>query len=149
MSLSLNNGRFISPFQFLYQLEITKEYPDSFDFLAKNSVRILTIHSAKGLESEVIFLAQTYLKNNNKNSSKILPVFNNDLSCKDLYLHLPGVFKNNKNIEKLFIPLREKEISEERNLLYVACTRAKSVLVANGFCNAKYDGSWFSNFLSS
>ena len=149
MSLSLNNGRFISPFQFLYQLEITKEYPESFDFLTKNSVKILTIHSAKGLESEVIFLAQTYLKNNNKNSSKILPVFNNDLSCKDLYLHLPGIFKNNKNIEKLFIPLREKDITEEQNLLYVACTRAKSVLIANGFRNAKCDGSWFSNFLSS
>ena len=149
LSLNFNNGRYISPFQFLHQLENIRDIPDSYNYPIENAVRILTIHSAKGLEAEVIILAQTFLKKNN-NKSKLIPIFNQDLSCDDVHLYIPKIFKNSKNIEEKFLlPLREKETCEEKNLLYVACTRAKRVLIANGFDNKKYDGSWFSNSLFS
>jgi ATP-dependent helicase/nuclease subunit A len=115
----------------------------------EDSVKIMTIHSAKGLESEVIFLAQTYLPNSRKSKLKIVPDFNDDLSCKDLYLNIPKVFKNNYYIENNFLSYNGKEILEENNLLYVACTRAKKFLIINGFAEKKYSQSWFSNFLIS
>ena len=149
MSLNFNNGRFISPFQFLNHLEKTKDKADSYENLMENSVKIMTIHSAKGLESEVIFLAQTYLLNSRKNKIKIVPDFNDDLSCKDLYLNIPKIFKNNYYIENNFLSYNRKEILEEDNLFYVACTRAKKFLIINGFDEKKYSQSWFSNFLIS
>jgi len=149
MSLNFNNGRFITPFQFLNHLEKTKDNTDSYENLMEDSVKIMTIHSAKGLESEVIFLAQTYLPNSRKSKLKIVPDFNDDLSCKDLYLNIPKVFKNNYYIENNFLSYNGKEILEENNLLYVACTRAKKFLIINGFTEKKYSQSWFSNFLIS
>tara|TARA_S200000501_G_scaffold326551_1_gene325184 strand:- start:4359 stop:6764 length:2406 start_codon:yes stop_codon:yes gene_type:complete len=148
ISLSLNNGRYLSPFNFLYQVEKIKDDPGLYENLFDNSVRIMTIHSSKGLESEVVFLAQTYLSNNVKNQLRIIPIFNDDLTCKNLYLYLPKFFKNNRMIEKKFMAYKDKENLEELNLLYVACTRAKRILVINGFSDSKYSNSWFSNFLS-
>ena len=149
ISLSLNNGRYLSPYHFLYQIEKIKDNPGLHENLLDNSVRIMTIHSFKGLESEVVFLAQTYLSNNVKNQLRIIPTFNDDLSLQDLYLYPPKFFKNNKIIEKKFISHREKENLEELNLLYVACTRARNLLVINGFSDSKYSNSWFANLLSS
>ena len=149
MSLSINNGRYISPYQFLYQIQKMKDSPDSQENLFCNSVKIMTIHSAKGLESDIVFLAQTYLTNNLSPNSNIVPIFNDDYSCKDLFLLLPKFFKNNNLIEEYFKKHNNKEKLEEENLFYVACTRAKRILVINGFDNKKYNKSWFSNFLSS
>ena len=130
-------------------VEKIKDNPGLYENLFDNSVRIMTIHSSKGLESEVVFLAQTYLSNNVKKQLRIIPIFNDDLTCKNLYLYLPKFFKNNRMIEKKFMPYKDKENLEELNLLYVACTRARNLLVINGFSDSKYSNSWFANLLSS
>ena len=44
---------------------------------------------------------------------------------------------------------QSNENLEELNLLYVACTRARNLLVINGFSDSKYSNSWFANLLSS
>jgi len=149
LSLKINNGRYVTPFQFLHHIELVKDYPESFEHSSSDSVRIMTIHSAKGLESNVVFLAQTYRKNNRGNKLKIYPKFNSDFSCKDMILYVPGICKHNKNVNSIFDSCKIKENLEEENLLYVACTRAKRTLIVNGYQDKKSDGSWFSNFLVS
>ena len=149
LSLKINNGRYVTPFHFLYCIEQIKDYPESFERISSDSVRIMTIHSAKGLESNVVFLAQTYRKNNRSNKLKIYPKFNADFSCKDIVLYIPGICKHNANVNSIFDSCKAKEDLEEENLLYVACTRAKRVLIANGFQDKKSEGSWFSNSLIS
>ena len=144
LSLKINNGRYISPLFFLNQIEIMENYEETYEVNSLNSVRVLTIHAAKGLESKVVFLAQTY-KKNKLMQNKVYPVFNSDLSCKDI-LYKFDVFKNNIFIEELFQDASYKEIAEETNLSYVACTRAKNILVINGF-NTKKD-HWFSSYLT-
>ena len=144
LSLKINNGRYISPLFFLNQIEIMENYEETYEVNSLNSVRVLTIHAAKGLESKVVFLAQTY-KKNKLMQNKVYPVFNSDLSCKDI-LYKFDVFKNNIFIEELFQDASYKEIAEETNLSYVACTRAKNILVINGF-NTKKD-NWFSSYLA-
>ena len=149
LSLKINNGRYVTPFQFLHHIEKVKDNPESFEHASSDSVRIMTIHSAKGLESNVVFLAQTYRKNSRGNKLKIYPKFNSDFSCKDIFLYIPGIGKHNKNINTIFDSCKIKEDLEEENLLYVACTRAKKTLVVNGCQDKKSDGSWFSNSLIS
>ena len=149
LSLKINNGRYVTPFQFLHHIEQVKDNPEFFEYASNNSVRIMTIHSAKGLESSVVFLAQTYRKNNRSNKLKIYQKFNSDFSCKDIFLYVPGICKYNKNVNSIFDSCKTKEDLEEENLLYVACTRAKRTLIVNGCQDKKSDGSWFSNFLIS
>ena len=145
LSLKINNGRFISPFFFLNQIEAMENHEESYEFDSLNSVKVLTIHAAKGLESKIVIFAQSYLKNNLM-KDKVYPIFNTDLSCKDL-IFKPEVFKNNYLIDRLFKDSKNKQLNEEENLAYVACTRAKDILIINGFASKK--ATWFSNFSSS
>jgi len=149
LSLKINNGRYVTPFQFLHHIEQVKDNPESFEYAYSDSVRIMTIHSAKGLESNIVFLAQTYRKNSSGNILKIYQKFNSDFSCKDIFLYVPGICKHNKNINSIFDSCKVKEDLEEENLLYVACTRSKRALIVNGYHDKKSDGSWFSNSLIS
>tara|TARA_B110000240_G_scaffold93724_1_gene106393 strand:+ start:886 stop:3297 length:2412 start_codon:yes stop_codon:yes gene_type:complete len=149
LSLKVNNGRYVTPFQFLLHIEQVKDYPESFEHASSDSVKIMTIHSAKGLESDVVFLAQTYRNNARNNKLKIYPKFNSDFSCKDMILYVPGICKHNKNINSILDSCKAKEDVEEENLLYVACTRAKRTLVVNGCQDKKSEGSWFSSSLVS
>ena len=145
LSLKINNGRFISPFFFLNQIEAMENHEESYEFDSLDSVKVLTIHAAKGLESKIVIFAQSYLKNNLM-KDKVYPIFNTDLSCKDL-IFKPEVFKNNYLIDRLFKDSKNKQLNEEENLAYVACTRAKDILIINGFASKK--ATWFSNFSSS
>lgn len=142
MSLKINNGRYITPFNFLNEMEKTRDFKHENESAKSNCVKILTIHAAKGLESKIVIIAQTYRKKETeKNFLHILS--NNDLSCKDI-VYYPSIFKNNFIIENYLNSYKLKNISEEDNLLYVACTRAKEILIINGF-NEK--GSWFKDSL--
>ena len=143
LSLKINNGRYISPFNFLYQIERIKKFQESSEMESLNSVKILTIHGAKGLESNVIILAQTY-RRIEIHKDMIYPIISDNLSCKDI-LYRTNIYKNNSFIENLFLESKEKEASEENNLLYVACTRAKKILIINGYADSK--NNWFSNHL--
>ena len=145
LSLKINNGRFISPFFFLNQIEAMENHEESYEFDSLDSVKVLTIHAAKGLESKIVIFAQSYLKNNLM-KDKVYPIFNTDLSCKDLF-YKPDIFKNNCLIDRLFKDSKNKQLNEEENLAYVACTRAKDILIINGFASKK--ATWFSNFSSS
>ena len=142
MALKMNHGRFLTPFQFLCHIEKIKDIKQEIESIDSDCVKIQTIHSAKGLESKVVILAQTYRKTTN-NKDIIFPIFNDDLGCEDL-IYNPNIFKNNPLIEKIFYKNVSKRYQEEENLLYVACTRAMEILIVNGF---KEKNSWFTNSL--
>lgn len=142
MSLKMNNGRYITPFHFLNEIEKTKDFKHEIESAKTNCVKILTIHAAKGLESKVVIIAQSYRKKEtDKDYLHVLA--NEDLSCKDI-VYYPSIFKNNFIIENYLNSYKIKSISEEDNLLYVACTRAKEILIINGFTEKR---SWFTDSL--
>ena len=147
LSLNINNGRYITPLQYLYEIErLRNDNSVTNNSCIKDSVNILTVHGAKGLESKVVFLAQTYHNNIHRKNLDIFPVFNKNLSCSEVYLYL-SVFKHNKIIEEIFLNSLKRMQMEENNLLYVACTRAKNILIINGFQQKK--DCWFHNLSSS
>ena len=147
LSLNINNGRYITPLQYLYEIErLRNDKSVTNNSCIKDSVNILTVHGAKGLESKVVFLAQTYHNNIHRKNLDIFPVFNKNLSCSEVYLYL-SVFKHNKIIEEIFLNSLKRMQMEENNLLYVACTRAKNILIINGFQQKK--DCWFHNLSSS
>ena len=142
MSLKMNRGRYIAPFHFLNEIEKIRDFKQEIETAKSDCVKILTIHAAKGLESKVVIIAQSYRRKEiEKNNVYVLT--NKDLSCKDI-VYYPSIFRNNLIIEDYLNSYKIKNSSEEQNLLYVACTRAKDLLIINGF---EEKGSWFMDSL--
>ena len=106
-----------------------------------NRVKITTIHKSKGLEYPVVILPFIG-KGFNKNDSKSNVVF-------DVENGLGFRYFNNINRSKGKTLIREfisrektkKAIEEELRLLYVAMTRAKEILVIQGFCQEELEYS--------
>ena len=97
-----------------------------------NSVYVGTIHSSKGLEYPVVFLADS-AKDFSTQSQKEKIIKNSELGlAMSSYNVVERVQKDNviKNILKYKVSLEEKQ--EEMRLLYVALTRAKNYLYIVG-----------------
>ncbi|MFO7952131.1 MAG: 3'-5' exonuclease, partial [Bacillota bacterium] len=94
----------------------------------KDAVQILTMHKAKGLEAEVIFIAGGFSDGGGKDQTKIYH--------KDNRRHL-HIGKETGEIKAAV----DKEIEEEnQRLMYVAITRAKARLYLPYFGEAPADG---------
>ncbi len=99
-----------------------------------NSVRIMSVHSSKGLEFPVCILANTHRK------------FVSD-TTKDVLLHSRLGFASKRRDKKLMcsyptkpreavaLEIRRSEMSEELRILYVAMTRAKEKLIMTAAVN--------------
>ncbi|MDA9231004.1 double-strand break repair helicase AddA [Rickettsiales bacterium] len=106
-----------------------------------NQVKISTIHSAKGLESKIIILADSF-HNSQKiygtNSSRILWFKHNDIKI--------PIYKSDKNCALTDgIKNADKNLSKEEylRLLYVSLTRAEDELYIAGFGNKSDQNCWY------
>jgi len=100
--------------------------PEVVEFSGENSVKIMSIHAAKGLEFEVVFMPALW-KNDyagrNSNKGFIIPA---ELR-KDNSLYKE---KKNFNSSRSFSrALKDTKIEEERRVFYVGCSRARSMLI--------------------
>ncbi len=127
----------------LYLKEVAKtsdEDPETIYYSNLNTVKIMSIHAAKGLEFDVVFMPM--LRKNeflSKSSSKKFNIPSYLRKDKKIYSEKP--FYTNKNdFDK---DLKKINIEEERRIFYVGCSRAKNILFLS-FC--KYDSLDSTNF---
>lgn len=140
------NASFVGLFNFLRYIEKIKELRDD-QGLAKvidendNVVRIMTIHSSKGLEFKCVFVAgcaSTYDIRDTHDSLKIQTSIERGIALdyydleKNYYLVSPK--------KKLISKAKKDNIyKEEMRMLYVALTRAKRKLIVTAAVNGKAD----------
>lgn len=136
-----------------YEASVRKQEGLSATGQAENCVRIMNLHQAKGLEAPFVFLADP---TGSSNSSRMTPVLHIDrsgnntrgyIAVKDerarrLIAH-PGNWASFEEREKAF------EEAEKVRLLYVAATRAESVLVVSLLESNRRRNPWepFSDYL--
>lgn len=135
-SLEIESGRYSSISRFLRKIkEANPEalFADGSD--KKNAVEIITVHGAKGLESPIVFIADSGPSTEPPEQFNALTQW---LATSDTpTLFMLGCKKSSMSSAALTIKAQSNESSNEGlNLLYVALTRAKQILVMTGV-NAK------------
>ncbi len=104
-----------------------------------DSVKVMTVHGAKGLESEIVILADASLSDNLPNDRIIW--------CEDWFVVSTIKDFTNSVVEKIKAQNNYKLDQENLRLLYVALTRAKSHLYVVGIENTSNslvdDDNWF------
>lgn len=102
--------------------------------LQKDEIRVMTVHSAKGLEAPIIFLvdpgAPAFSTHHRSSIYKI--AYNNIAPA---FLWQPGKEDGSALTASIQAQLQQQAEEEYRRLLYVAMTRAEDKLVICGYAN--------------
>jgi ATP-dependent helicase/nuclease subunit A len=110
--------------------------------LARDEVRVMTVHGAKGLEANTVILADTTSKPTGKQDPRLLPLE------KSAIVWAKGQKEDIGSMTDARLIAQQEARNEYRRLLYVAMTRAAERLIVCGAKGAKGankipDGCWY------
>ena len=137
LALSLDAGRFPSLPRFIHELAGARrgpleEAPDEGVADAGDVVRLMTVHGAKGLEAPIVCLADAHSGPGKSNG--LAPLIDWPAGA-DAPTHFSFLVSGNEagaGRAELLQRERDADELEEKNLLYVAMTRAKQLLIVCG-----------------
>jgi ATP-dependent helicase/nuclease subunit A len=114
--------------------------------VARDEVRVMTVHGAKGLEARVVVLADCCGAPNGRHDPKLflVPDPGGGTGSK-LLLWSPRCASDPPPAQAARRLIREEADGEHRRLLYVAMTRAEERLIVSGHegARARADGNWY------
>jgi ATP-dependent helicase/nuclease subunit A len=162
LALTLDAGRYPSLPKFIdalraFQKSTARDAPDEAAIdPGLDAVRILTIHSAKGLEAEVVVVVDANHSEPALDHLGILCEWPQDASA-PVHFSAFGKKRENGHARRLLFEVEDKlKAQEDWNLLYVAATRARKILIVSGVATAKSgkaggiaEASWYSRLLST
>jgi ATP-dependent helicase/nuclease subunit A len=148
LALDLDSGRFPSPLRFLAELHDLREREDSDAdegvVAGEDAVRLLTIHAAKGLEAPVVVLPDIHGGEAPEERDGVLLGWLPDAAAPE-HFSLVGRMAQLGAARRRWVELdRALREQEDWNLLYVALTRARQLLVVSGVDGARpAPDSWY------
>ncbi|HEY0847318.1 MAG TPA: UvrD-helicase domain-containing protein [Noviherbaspirillum sp.] len=156
LALNLDAGRYPSLPKFIDALRLLKkgadnEAPDEATVdAAIDAVRILTIHSAKGLEASIVVLVDANHSEPARDDIGILCDWPQDADAPTHFSCFGRSQERGAARDALFAAEEDFKRQEDWNLLYVAVTRAKKILIVSGVAGARgalddgaIEGSWY------
>ncbi|GGC76510.1 double-strand break repair helicase AddA [Undibacterium terreum] len=154
LALNMDAGRYPSLPKFIaalgaFQQGGDNDAPDESTVdSAADAVRILTIHSAKGLEASVVVMLDANNSDAAKDQVGILCQWPLEPGERKHFSVFGRKDQRGAARDALFEAEEAQAAQENWNLLYVAATRAKQLLVVSGIANRKVEdgitaGSWY------
>ena len=156
LALNLDAGRYPSLPKFIDALRLLKkgadnEAPDEAAVDAGvDAVRILTIHSAKGLEASIVVMVDANHSEPARDDLGILCDWPQDADAPTHFSCFGRSQERGAARDALFAAEEEFKRQEDWNLLYVGATRAKNILIVSGVAGARgalddgaIEGSWY------
>jgi len=156
LALNMDAGRYPSLPKFIDALRVLQntaesDAPDEASIDASaDAVRILTVHSAKGLEAPVVVLLDANHSDPARDDIGILCDWPQDAEAPVHFSAFGRVAERGAARDPLFAAEEGFKAQEDWNLLYVATTRAKQLLIISGVAGARSssaggvtDGSWY------
>jgi len=158
LSLEVDAGRYPSIARFIDTLRRLKrgsdqEAPNEADIDASaDAVRIMTIHGAKGLEAEIVVLMGSNHSDSSRDHLGVLCEWPQDALAPTHFSVFGKSAARGWARESLFLQEEHFRQQENWNLLYVAATRAKTMLIVSGVHSGKNEagvvaGSWYEKLL--
>ncbi|MEW5769195.1 MAG: UvrD-helicase domain-containing protein [Pseudomonadota bacterium] len=147
LSLTLSGGRYPSLPRFLDELRRLRDKagqdgPDEAPAAGGERVRMLTVHSAKGLESPVVFLIKTDAGAGRDDPYGVLMDWPPE-SDRPTHFSLHGPLEWRGPGRDVLIEQERRQAEVERlNLLYVAMTRARQALLVSGVREGETAVGW-------
>ncbi len=137
LALETDSGRYPSLTTFLQRLAIMRsqdhDAPDeAAETAATGSVRLLTIHAAKGLEAPAVFIADSAFSPQNRRAYQTLVNWPAHATIPSHFLLCGKPSEADRVTSALLEEEARQERREQLNLLYVAVTRAKQLLFISG-----------------
>jgi ATP-dependent helicase/nuclease subunit A len=99
---------------------------------AKDTVRVMTIHASKGLESKIVFLPDTFGASTSRHDPRLMALNSHDHDQPWL-AWTPGKKQEPISLSETRGAEQQAQEDEKRRLLYVAMTRAEERLYISGF----------------
>ena len=137
LALAIDSGRYPSLPRFIDELaglkrHAAEEAPDEGPADAGDAVRVMTIHGAKGLEAEIVLLADAHARAA-ADAEGVLVVWPPQAAAPEhVSLVARGEDRRDEARAGWFADDDAQAAQEDWNLLYVAATRARQVLVVSG-----------------
>lgn len=150
LALNLDAGRYPSLPKFIDALRTLQnnagnDAPDEAGIdAALDAVRIMTIHSAKGLEAPIVILLDANHSEPARDDLGVLCDWPQDAAAPTHFSVFGRQSERGAARDPLFAAEEGFKQQEDWNLLYVAATRAKQILIVSGVAaakNAQADGS--------
>jgi ATP-dependent helicase/nuclease subunit A len=150
LALQVDSGRYPSLPRFIDELAGLKrhaadEAPDEGAADTGDAVRVMTIHGAKGLEAEIVALADTHARTKS-DAEGVLVVWPPQAAAPEhVSLVARGEDTHDEARAAWFADEEAQQAQEDWNLLYVAATRARQVLIVSGSMPARgtLDDTWY------
>lgn len=143
LALEIDSGRYPSLTHFLAHLrdlrEGIRDAPDEPPAAGPARVRILTIHAAKGLEAPVVCIADSAATAGNSGHFRVLVEWPPEATIPRRIVPLPSSGRRDAVLRALAESEQEAEQREQANLLYVALTRARHMLILSATAGKRQD----------
>ena len=156
IALQTDSGRYPSIIRFLEYLSQLRACAD--ESLENSSatdsaekVRIMTIHSAKGLESPIVFLADCGSVLGNRDTYNAIVNWPTKKNRPQTMVLATRKEDSPELLNDLRMQQTDSSLAEEANLLYVAITRAKYMLIISAASNSdnRLRKSWYQRLLNA
>jgi len=153
LALDIDAGRYPSLPRFIDELaalkrHATEDAPDEGLAAADDAVRLMTIHGAKGLEADIVALADAHVRPRPDAENVLIDWPPGAARPSHLSLVARGVDARDAPRAQLFAEEDAQRQQEDGNLLYVAATRARQVLIVSGCQPARgtLQDTWYQRF---
>ncbi len=150
LALAVDAGRFPSLPRFIDELMALRRHgsddaPDEGLTGTDDAVRVMTIHGAKGLEADIVVLADAHMKPPTEGAGVMVSWMPGSPGPDHFSLVVGGEGARDDARGPWFAREDEQREQEDWNLLYVAATRARQVLVVAGSAPASgaLQTSWY------
>ena len=162
LALNLDSGRYPSLPKFIDALRVLQtgadsDAPDEATVDASvDAVRIMTIHSAKGLEASIVVLVDANHSEAARDDLGILCEWPQDEAAPTHFSCFAKREERGAARDALFEEEERLKQQEDWNLLYVALTRAKEIMIVSGVAGGRgalsdgtLEGSWYQRLLGT
>jgi ATP-dependent helicase/nuclease subunit A len=148
LALEVDSGRYPSLVHFLARLRGLRDQADAAPDTppvrgAAHRVRIMTIHAAKGLEAPVVFLADAAAVPKDSKTYESLVDWPAGEDRPRLMQLLPKSDDLDRITREALEAWKAARNREDANLLYVALTRARQLLIVSASARSQSEAGWY------